>query len=485
MRGWSGSCPLPVILALAAILVLSGGCARPPDGAGAAGGTSALAADSRIADDYGGVYADDKLAAWLTDLGQRLAAKTGRPDLRFTFAILDSPAVNAFSTREGSIFVTRGLLALGNSDAEIAGVLGHEIGHVVAGDRARRTAPSRGDGFLNLLAGLADWSGFRRGLADQAAQFSQDQEYEADAYAIRIVAEAGYDPRALAAFLGALDRAAAIDTALSGAFGDRHPLTADRLARVQRLADRYPPVRRGGHDGYFRAVDGMIYGDSPQQGYVRGRAFIHPRAGFLFEIPPGFSIRNAPSALVGSRADGAAFILTSGVPGAAATPYDYLTDVWMAGRGVSAAAPVDVNGHPAAIATVRLPGWAGDAGADDAGAGEARIAAVGWSPSLVYRWISVGPTGKPSDAASVLSAILDGFRSVTPQDLARLRPYRLRVLTAKSGDTVASLARRMAAPDDRAASYEVAEGPERRLRALNGWPPDIRIRPGQPYKVVE
>jgi predicted Zn-dependent protease len=110
---------------------------------------------------------------------------------------------------------------------------------------------------------------------------------------------------------------------------------------------------------------------------------------------------------------------------------------------------------------------------------------VGWSPSLVYRWISVGPTDDRSDAASVMSAILDGFRSVTPADIARLPPRRLRVQTAKAGDTVARLALRMAAPDDRVSGYRIAGDSGQRLRVLNGWPPDVRVHPGQQYKIVE
>jgi predicted Zn-dependent protease len=420
--------------------------------------------------DYGGVYADARLDAWLSALGRGLAAQSGRRDIAFSFTILDSGAVNAFSTPEGAIFVTRGLLALANSDAEIAGALGHEIGHVVAGDRAEGGRLTRmRDRLAGLLAGLADWTGLDTVVNDK--RFSQAQEFDADAYAIRIEAAAGYDPRALAAFLATLDHAAAPTedeaAAPTRGYADTHPLTSDRIARANGLAAPYPTGQRIGRETYLRAIDGMIYGDSADQGYVRGGVFIHPRAGFRFDIPRGFSIRNTPLAVIASRPDGAALVLTSAVPGIAATPYDYLTETWTTGLSLSSEAAVSINGRPAAVATARAAGNRGPL--------DVSLAVIGWSPSLVYRWVSSAPLADVSIAASVLSSALAGFRRVTQDELARLQPLRLRVLTAKPGDTVANLAGQMA----------IENNPEDLLRILNGWLPDERIRAGQQFKVVQ
>jgi predicted Zn-dependent protease len=323
--------------------------------------------------------------------------------------------------------------------------------------------------------------------------FSRDQEFAADAFAIRVAAAAGYDPRGLATFLARVDRAA---TSGSGAndgvarmtdgYEDSHPLTQDRVVRAGVLAEHDTTAHRVGHDTYLRAIDGMIMGDSPEQGYARGGVFIHPRAGFLFDIPDGFSIRNSPSAVVGAAADGTAFVLTSATPGVAATPYDYLTGTWTVGLPVSAVTPLEVHAHPAVAATAVLAGDQGDLDAD--------FAVIGWSPSLVYRVLSVAPASDAADAAkrphAILSGILESFRPVTPGDLARFPPFRLLVLVAKPGDTIAALAHRMRLPPggliDRAApDGQTISDPEQQLRILNGWLPGDRIRPGQAFKIVE
>ncbi len=459
------------IRVLAAIVLLLSGCAEQrgiPDRAGPAPPVDQAYAS--IVDDYGGLYADEKLNAWLAALGRTLAARSGRPDIDFRFAVLDSGAVNAFSTASGAIFVTRGLLALGESDCEVAGVLGHEIGHVVAGDQARRR---RFDGLRDALngafAGFAAWAGIaahpKTGL-----EFSGRQEFDADAFAVRIEAAAGFDPHGLAKILSAIDRAAASgknEAEASVAYGDTHPLLSERVDRALNLAGRYQAALNVGRNPYLHAIDGMIEGDPPDQGYARGGIFIHPKAGFLFQIPSGFSLRNMPSALIGVRADGAAFIMTSATPGAAATTYDYLTDVWMAGNLLSRAASMVVNGRSGVIASARLSADRGEVGA--------RVAVIGWSPSLVYRFISIGPGGNQADAETVLSAILNSFRAVAPNDLVRFPPLRLKVLTAKSGDTVESLAKRMAVSGDR----------ENAFRILNGLSPGDRVQAGQQVKIAQ
>jgi predicted Zn-dependent protease len=425
---------------------------------------------------FGGEYHDPILQAYVERVGDRIARAAGR-SIRFT--VLDSDAVNAFTTGDDEIYVTRGLLAIVANEAELAAVLGHEAGHIVADHATQRSqAVAEANANAMLAAILSGDPESGRALIgfgqQQLASFSQHQELEADEIAIALLRRAGYAPLALAQFLETLGDQAALSARMEGREPQErlnilstHPVTALRVERAAAVAGG-----RAGGDGelgretYLRAIDGMVYGDAPGQGYVRGRSFVHPDLDFRFEVPPGFVLRNGPAQVSATRGDGARIVFDVANAQGLQAPADYLTTLWLPGAELADIRCFDLNGRPAvsARAAARLDGVPT----------EVRLLAVRWGQDMMFRFVF----GYPAH----ISATLDQqYRQVAfslaraGPEAQRLRPYRLRVITVAPGETVAQIAARLPFPDFR----------EDRLRVLNGWPARFEPRPGSRVKIVE
>ena len=281
----------------------------------------------------GGAIIDTDLTRYVDRLGQKLASYSSQPDAQWRFSVLDTPVVNAFATPGGYIYITRGLLALANDEAELAAVIGHEIGHVTAHHGAQRdsTGTRAGIGVLlgAVIGGLANG---REGLKDgiqiganlamgYVAQNSQAQEYAADKLGIKLIAADGYDPSAQADFLDHLLASTELEAKLRGreynpnrvSFFASHPATADRVRAAIREARKQGVVvdanaPRNEQD-YLAAVSGMVFGDSSEQGFVRGRTFSHPEMRFTFTVPNGFVITNSAQAVLAEGPNRASFKL--------------------------------------------------------------------------------------------------------------------------------------------------------------------------------
>lgn len=218
------------------------------------------------------LYADRRLAAYVAGVGARVAGAARCAGCRFTFRLIDDPEPNAFALPGGFVYVTRGLVALLDSEAELAAILGHEIGHVVARHALREWA-REGD----PLAGADRTSRF------ELVEYSRDNEREADSSGVTLAARAGYDARALSSALADLadyERA----QAEAASPWDDHPATPARAARAAVIARAWPRGRVG-RARYLRAIDGMVVGDDPRRGYVAGRWFVRPDAGFRLQLP--------------------------------------------------------------------------------------------------------------------------------------------------------------------------------------------------------
>ena len=244
-----------------------------------------------------GVYDDTALQQYVEDIGLRLAAKSHRPGLPWHFAVVDVPAVNAFALPGGFIYVTRGIMPFLDNEAELAGVLGHEIGHVTARHAVQSFTRSTGVGLGLLLGGIfvpeiqpfSDLA--QTGLGVLFLRYSRDDEREADRLGAEYAGQTGWEPSAVPHFLSTLGR---IDEA-----SDRrgipnwlstHPQPEDR---VQRLEDAVRKVRASApdtkwatnRDDFMRRIDGLVYGDNPADGIVRGNAFLHPDLRLALEFP--------------------------------------------------------------------------------------------------------------------------------------------------------------------------------------------------------
>lgn len=262
---------------------------------------------------FGGEMNDPQLNAYVEGITRKLIAVSPNPSEQVTVTVLDSPVINAMAT-PGYVYVTRGLLGLANSEAELAGVLGHELGHIYKRHTAKRINRSRYAAIGAVLLGAATRSEGIMQQAGQAAQlyvlqFSRKQEYESDLVGVRLLAAAGYDPVAQADFLDALDLYSNFESQLSGQqrppeFLSTHPNTADR---VKKAAAEAKMVAGSGMTAaesrtpYFAKIDRILYGDDPQtQGFIRGNEFIHPQLKFAFSVPSGFKLQNSPTAVVAS-----------------------------------------------------------------------------------------------------------------------------------------------------------------------------------------
>lgn len=264
-------------------------------------------ADPQIVAEYG-LYDDPELAAYVDAVGQKLAALSHRPDLQFTFRVLDSPVINAFALPGGYIYVTRGILAHMNNEAELAIVLGHEIGHVTArhgvAQQSKQTLLGAGLQlgaiFSPQVARYGD--ALQEGLGLLFLKFSRDDENQADDLGVTYALRAGYDAREGAHFFEVLDRQSQESGQTLPGWLSTHPAPADRVQHTQALAvgraPAHPDAHRVAAAELKQRLDGLVFGIDPRQGFMAGNLFQHPGLGFQIALPKGWGVTNAPSAVL-------------------------------------------------------------------------------------------------------------------------------------------------------------------------------------------
>lgn len=445
----------------------------------------------QIMQQFGGAYDDPALRAYVEEIGESLAAVSELPDLDFTFTLLNSEVANAFALPGGYVYITRGILALAENEAEVAGVLGHEIGHVTGRHSAQRQTQAQTAGILGTLgtvaaAVLLGQTGAQvaqqaAGLGAQAyvASYSRDQELEADTLGIRYLQRAGYDPAAMATFLEKLNDSSELDRALAGQEGDpaaswfaTHPRTLDRVEDAIAAIDDGAEgrVRR---QAYLEQIDGMIYGPDPSQGFVEGTTFVHPELGFAFEAPEGFQIQNTPSAVLGRDRDGRIMLFTLADPG------NRSLDDYVAGPGLRQVAQqfqaevssprgvqsFKVNGLPAASASATLR--------KDGGTADVGLAAVDAGRNT-YQFVFLAQGNMDRTTARNFQDTVTSFRGLSAEEAEAYQPKRIQVVSAEPGQGADSLARRMA----------VDTAAEERFRVLNQLALEDGIDGGERVKLV-
>jgi predicted Zn-dependent protease len=434
--------------------------------------------------EFGGSYPDPALQAYVQQIGQELTAVAELPDLPFTFTVLNSEIVNAFALPGGYVYVTRGLVALADDEAELAGVLAHEIGHVTARHSAQRY--SRGvlaQGGLALgtivaavLGGgaAAEAVGQAGGVGAQAwlAGYSRDQEFQADDLGARYLARAGYDPGAMPSFLAKLERHDALarqlagkDDAAAASWFATHPGTADRVARA--AAQAGAGQGRSGKDAYLSAIDGLIYGQDPGQGFVRGRRFVHPELRLAFEAPEGFGLQNLPSAVIGRDRAGRMMQFDGERVPAGVSPRDYLVRGWADGVALRNVLGFEANGLAGASASTS--GRLANGQAVDVG-----LAVIRADDSWVYRFLFVSPAPMTRADAAAFDATVRSFRRLSAEQAAALQPRRIEVVAVGQGQT----------PDDLATRMAVDARPLEQFEVLNGLDKGQPLVPGQRVKLI-
>lgn len=426
---------------------------------------------------FGG-FVTGSVADYVSSVGRKVAANTERTDVQYKFFVLDTPDINAFAIPGGYVYVTRGLLALANSEAEIAGVLGHEVGHITA----RHSAERASQGFLvGLGAAVLGAATGSSGVAQAAnvgsdlliKSYSRGQEHQADELGVRYLTRANYDPYAMASFLKSLDAQTSLEARIAGKssttpnYFSTHPVTAERVSQASAEAGKYQKAQYTvGRENHLAMVKGLIYGDSPDQGYVKGNTFYHPKIGFAFDVPQGYQIQNTPSKVVAvNKGAGTVFMFDAVGDKSGRDPRAFLQEVWLKNEPVDQPESITVNGMRAATA--------GFSGTVNNAPATIRVVAVEWQPGQFFRFQMAIPPNSPKDVVDGLKRTTYSLRRLSEGEKVSLKPPHIALVSAKPGDTVATMAARMAVP-----SYR-----EERFRVLNGLGGE-GVTAGRTYKVV-
>jgi predicted Zn-dependent protease len=274
--------------------------------------------DPQVTATYG-VYQDDKLQAFINKKGKEMAAISHRPNLPYEFKIVDSPVVNAFAVPGGFVYFTRGIMAHFNNEAEFAGVLGHEIGHITARHSAKQYS-NQMIGQVLLIGGIIVSEDFRE-FADVASQgmgllflkFGRDNESESDMLGVDYSSQIGYDAKEMADFFNTLKRMRADSGQTIPTFLSTHPDPENRYNNVKQMAKEKQSETPNqqyhvNRDAYLKMIDGIVYGEDPRQGYVENNVFYHPELKFKFPVPQAWKVNNLPIQVQMSPEDGKAMI---------------------------------------------------------------------------------------------------------------------------------------------------------------------------------
>jgi predicted Zn-dependent protease len=444
-----------VLAATVILFLLSGSCAMNP----VSGGPELMLlseseeiqlgkqTDVQVRKQYG-VYEDQKLNAYLHDMCQRLAKVSHRPNLPYKFEMVDASAVNAFAVPGGYVYFTRGILASLNNEAELAGVMGHEIGHITARHSAQQYSRAQlaqfglvvGGLFLpDLVSGVA-----QLGVGMLFLSFSRDNERQADELGVEYASKAGYDAKELAAFFETLERMnpGSDRSGLPGWFST-HPSPDDRVVAVRREAKEWqqklgmsrPTVNR---EAYLRHIDGLVYGDDPRQGYVEEGSFYHPDMKFQFPVPAAWKVNNTHSQvqIMNENKDGGIIFSVA----SAASPKDAAAKFTQANRAsVLASDSIVVNTFPAQRVVCDVRGQSGT------------IRVVSYfiqKDKGIYYFHGLSNPSVFDKHLNVFERTMKGFKELTEPKRLNVKPDRIRLRTTKSSGTAESGFRALGVPKE-------------------------------------
>ncbi len=382
-----------------------------------------------------GLYPDSAWQQYVRTLGLSLAAVSERPDLPWTFRVVDDPTVNAFALPGGFIYVTRGMIYHAENEAELAGVIGHEIGHVTArhsvDQMTKQQLAQIGLAGATLIEPDIEKYGklINTGLGLLFLKFSRDDEKQADDLGLRYMYRDGYDPRQMDDIFVMLDRISQSSGSRIPDWLSTHPNPADRVQRMQSEIDQLRgdlTGRKVNRDGYLRRLDGVVYGEDPRDGYFEGTTFYHPGLKFRFSFPDGWKTLNQRQAVIGASPQEDAVIQitmsTKGTAGEAARDF-------FAQDGISSpvAEPVTVNG---------LDGVAGNFTAQtDNGS------LSGWATFIKYGGSVFQILGYTSSASwqtykNPIMTASNTFRRLTDQAALNVEPRRIEVVKTDRAMTI-------------------------------------------------
>lgn len=449
----------------------------------------------KMVEQFGGAFTQDGWQAYVNEVGQKLAALSERPDLTWTFTVVNDTDVNAFALPGGYVYVTRGLLALASDEAELAGVLGHEIGHVTARHTAQRysatAATNIGIQVLGVLSSAAGVGGIENIAAVGAElalkSYSRDQEMESDMLGVRYLTRAGYDPQAMVSFFEKLSAQQRIEGLKAGDANaaDKnnllatHPRTADRIEQAIKVSGQNAaasgsgsspaPIRRDA-TRYLAQVDGLVFGEDVDEGVVQGKAFIHPKMRFRFDVPDGFTIKNTPDLVQATDKNG------NSIKFAQASAKDvrdaggmggYLTKAWSKDVAMKDVHAITVNGMDAQTASARA--------STNVGILDVQRIIIEQDATRYWRFQFVSKSADTQRLNVPYRLTTYSFRPLSRAEANAVQPKFIRVVKVGKGQTFQSLSASMAVDAYKSEWFE----------ALNGIGPNDPLVAGTRVKVVK
>jgi predicted Zn-dependent protease len=428
-----------------------------------------------------GIYEDRELQQYLESVALPLARGSQRPNLPWHFSIVDSPAVNAFALPGGYIYVTRGLMAHLNDESELAGVLGHEIGHVTARHAAQQYSKSTGASlglaissiFLPATRGVGQLA--ESGLGLLFLKYGREDELQADRLGAQYAAQNGWDPEGVQDMLRTLARLDETATDRKGVpnYLSTHPQPADR---VQRIDSEIATLRASAGDkqfktdrpGYLRRIDGVVFGENPREGVVRGNEFLHPDMRFAVRFPAGWEIQNGKTQVVAKAPGAQLYMLLDLVqqPQGANLQDIALNDMNRAGFRAVQGGDTTINGLRAFVGTFQ-------GSMQSLGQVVARVAYVPVGRSL-FRFAGIAQASTFGGAEEEFSTSVRSFRELSQRDADNIKPNRIDLYTVRAGETWQSIAQGVSGGNIQAST----------LAIINNFPPNEQPRPGDRIKIV-
>lgn len=443
-------------------------------------------ADGEIQRDMG-VYDDPVLQEYVQEVGLSLAEVSHRPDLPWQFTVVDSPAVNAFALPGGYIYLTRGIMAYLGDEAELAGVLGHEIGHVTA-RHAVQAYTRAGGAQLGLvlgqvfvpqmranpygLPGLGDAAGTGLGLL--FLKFGRDDEMQADRLGAEYASDGGWHPQGVADMLSTLGRIGeASDRRGTPNWLSTHPEPEARVGEVtpavdELLAERDDTALRVNREDYLDRIEGLLFGDNPEDGILRGNEFLHPPLRFALEFPEGWEVQNSATVVMATQPGQELFMLLQLAENTRGGDLQRIAEEEMesAGYRLRSGGEADINGLDAFLGT-----YSGQV--DDIGEVVARVAHIRHDRD-VYVLGGLGPADAFLRVEGDVNASIRSFRPLSREEAERIFPNEIALYVARAGDTWQSIAQRD--------GEEIVTA--RTLAVMNGYPVNEQPRTGDRLKVV-
>jgi predicted Zn-dependent protease len=436
----------------------------------------------KLVEEFGGAETGSR-AAYVDSVGRRVAGYSGVASNAYRFTVLNAAVENAFAVPGGYVYITRQLMTLMDNEAELAFALGHEVGHIAANHAQARQSYARRNtimGVLGAVLGAVVGSSAIGELLSQAPQlatlrFSREQEYQADTLGMRYITAAGYDPAGGPGILAALTRASALEGRVQGRdsrqtpeWASTHPLNTNRVQRALAEARATGRLGRGAtnRDQFLGQLEGVYVDDDPAQGIIEGRTFTHPDLRIFFAVPAGYLMQNGTRAVSIKGSAGQAQF-SGGRFNGRLEDYIYRLLQELGGGQVRMSVPPPqrtmVNGVPTAFTTARA--------ATSSGVVDVSVFAYQWDPNTVYHFVMLTRGGA---GVGPFVPMVESLRRTTAAEAAAVRPRIIDVVTVGPGDTVQSLAGRMAYRN-----FQVD-----RFLALNGLNPGARLTPGQKVKLV-